>query len=95
LEEAVTNNDGARQQRLHEQIAILAGELQSARGFGGRDRKTGDKAASVRTSVKNAIDRTLAILKDRHPALHQHLDTSVTTGATLRYDPVPDVEWEL
>jgi hypothetical protein len=95
LEEAEKLGDAARQEHIREQMALLVGELESAHGLGGRARKTKDPSASTRTSVKNAIDRALALLKDKHPALYRHLDTSVTTGATLRYDPVPDVEWDL
>lgn len=95
LEEASACNDIARQQRLQEHMGVLVGELQSARGLGGRDRKKKDQSDSIRTAVKNAIDRTVKILAKKHPELAHHIDISVTTGQTLKYDPVPDVEWDL
>ena len=78
-------------QKLHE----LAEQLQSAKGFGDRKRRVGDESTSMRTSVKNAIHRLLEILQERHPSLKHHLDTSIRTGASLCYDPHPDIDWDL
>ncbi|VTU02478.1 Uncharacterized protein OS=Isosphaera pallida (strain ATCC 43644 / DSM 9630 / IS1B) GN=Isop_2458 PE=4 SV=1 [Gemmataceae bacterium] len=95
LEDATARNDAGRRDRVREEMAALAGELRAAHGFGGRDRKRGDKSASVRTAVKNALDRTLKILKDKHGPLFRHLDAALRTGAEVCYDPNPDVDWEV
>jgi hypothetical protein len=93
LEDATAFGDATRQGQIREQMALLAREVQAAQGFSGRTRKEKDRSASVRTSVKNAIDRTLGILNKQHPELARHLGIFVSTGDAVRYAPTPDVDW--
>ena len=59
----------------------------------GRRRKTGDPAESARIAVTQAIGRVLAKLRDSHPALYEHLDSSIHTGSICCYRPSTPTAW--
>ena len=90
---ALERGDDESAQRLDlEQAAIIA-ELRAATGLGGRGRRLGDDAERARKAVTGRIRDSLRRLDDRHPALAGHLDASITTGSSCRYDPSETVSW--
>ncbi|MGY1617298.1 ATP-binding protein [Geodermatophilus sp. SYSU D00691] len=97
-DEAAARDDGdlGRLQRLDEERTALVGELRRAAGLAGRSRSLGsgttERARKTVTSrLREAIHRIDTVL----PELGAHLDRSVLTGTSCRYDPAPGVDWEL
>jgi hypothetical protein len=94
--EAERHRDDGRLLRLDgEREAVLA-ELRAAAGLGGRTRHLGGDATerarkAVTSRLREAIRRIEAVL----PELGAHLDRSVVTGTTCRYQPVEPVSWSL
>jgi hypothetical protein len=94
-EEAQKNNDVARQEQLQTKIDALARQAASATGLGGRIRKSKDESANARTSLTNAINRTIERIQPKHADLARHLDNSIRTGQSFCYAPEADVAWDL
>lgn len=88
------DNDPGLADALRCELDALAELARGERGLGGRPRRLGDESTTVRTGVKNAIDLVIKKLRRPHPALARHLEISIHTGASLCYDPSPDVDWE-
>lgn len=96
LDRARADHDRGRAERLDAQRAALLAELRRAAGFGGRARPLGsgttERARKAVTSrLREAIARIEAVL----PALGAHLDRSVVTGTTCRYEPAEHLSWRL
>ncbi len=96
LAAAHTDHDLGRAQQLDAQRAALIAELSRATGLAGRPRTLGTstterarKAVSAR--LREAIHRIEAVL----PELGAHLNRSVITGTTCRYEPVKHLTWRL
>jgi hypothetical protein len=87
------NRDDLASSLEAERMAII-GELASATGLGGRDRRLGDDAEKARKTVTARIRDALRRLDDRHPALAAHLRASVTTGNRCRYQPQRMRDWD-
>ena len=94
-DKAQKNNDVARQEQLQTQIDALARQFASATGLGGRIRKSKDEFANARTSLTNAINRTIKRIQPKHADLARHLDNSIRTGQSFCYAPETDVAWDL
>jgi hypothetical protein len=94
IERARLNNDLGRAEVLQKEFHALTELARGERGLKGRVRRLGAETTSLRTSIKNAIDLVVEKIRGRHPELARHLEGAIQTGAVLRYDPSPDVEWE-
>jgi hypothetical protein len=95
---AAARDDGdlGRVQRLDQERAALIAELRRAAGLGGRARSLGSSTTergrkTVTSRLREAIHRIDTVL----PELGTHLDRSVITGTTCRYEPTPGVDWRL
>jgi tetratricopeptide (TPR) repeat protein len=82
--------------RLERERAALIAELRRAAGLGGRPRSLGSGTTerarkAVTARLREAIGRVGAVL----PELGAHLDRSVLTGTTCRYEPTEPVTWDL
>jgi hypothetical protein len=95
MEEAKENNDFARQEQIQTKIDALTRQLTSATGLGGRIRKSKDEFANARTSLTNAINRTIKRIQQKHADLARHLDNSIRTGQSFCYAPETEVVWDL
>lgn len=97
LDEAVADNDLARQQLAERDKDYLVAELTRAVGLGGRSRTTGGTAERARTSVTRTLRYALTRVTEVHPDLGRHLDRTVRTGAWCSYqpDPLAPVEWRV
>jgi predicted ATPase len=96
LAAAHTDHDIGRAQQLDAQRAALITELSRATGLAGRPRRLGASTTerarkAVTARLREAIHRIAAVL----PELGAHLDRSVITGTTCRYEPVTHLTWTL
>lgn len=96
LATAQADHDLGRTQRATAQRAALISELSRATGLGGRSRTLGASTTerarkAVTARLRAAIQRIEAVL----PALGAHLDRSVITGTTCRYEPAQPLSWTL
>lgn len=92
LEEAKTNNDTARIESLKREINILTKEAAHGTGLHGQLRHGGD-GERARQAVSKATNRALKTIKKKHPALWQHLNSSLKIGEYLSYRPEKPISW--
>jgi uncharacterized membrane protein len=97
LAEAQTFHDLGRSERLTAEIDFLTQELARALGLGGRARRVGSPAERARVNITRAIKLALRKISDHHPALGQHLATTIKTGAYCSYTPDPrlPITWQV
>jgi hypothetical protein len=93
IDRATELGDDGRAAEFDAERTALLNELRIAAGLGSRPRRLGDEAERARKAVTNRIRNTLRQLDQRHPELAAHLRSSVSTGATCRYHPSPEVRW--
>jgi hypothetical protein len=96
LAAARTDHDIGRAQQLDAQRTALITELRRATGLAGRPRPLGASTTerarkAITARLREAIHRIEAVL----PELGAHLDRSVITGTTCRYEPAKDLTWTL
>ena len=89
VDEANAYHDPARAERAQQEIDALVAELTGALGLGDRDRKTAADAERARQSVTRAVKGTVLRLGEAHPALGDHLRSTVRTGVFSSYVPDP------
>ena len=77
-------------------MEFLVAELAAGVGLGGRDRRAASDAERARQSVTRAIKGAIDRIDAAHPALGDHLRTTVRTGIYSCYAPDPRVpiRWE-
>ncbi|MDQ4020565.1 MAG: hypothetical protein M3257_02800, partial [Actinomycetota bacterium] len=96
LATAHTDHDIGRAQQLDTQRTALIAELRKAAGLAQRPRPLGTSTTerarkAVTARLREAIQRIDAVL----PELGAHLDRSVVTGTTCRYEPATHMTWTL
>lgn len=89
---AANNHDSGRTEELQVEMDILANELSSATGLGGRARQKTD-ADKVRNAVSMAVSRDIKRITKKHGSLGRHLDAFISSGLTFRYSPEPLIDW--
>jgi hypothetical protein len=97
LSEAEANNDLGRAERARAEMDMLAAQLRSALGLGGRDRPAGSDLERARSAVGKRIRAEIKRIRAAHPALGRHLLATITTGYFCSHQPERDVvvKWEL
>jgi tetratricopeptide (TPR) repeat protein len=90
------DHDIGRVQHLDGQRAALIAELSHATGLAGRPRPLGTSTTertrkAVTARLREAIHRVRTVL----PELGAHLDRSIRTGTTCRYEPAEHLTWTL
>ncbi len=95
LEDAEAANDGERAARARFEMDVLAAELASALGLGGRSRTTGDPAERARKAVTERIRAAIRRIEQAHPPLGRHLRNSIHTGAFCSYRPEATTQWSV
>jgi hypothetical protein len=95
LDRAARRGDAAKADALENEREALIDELRRAAGLGGRDRTLRSDQERLRKTVTARIRDTLRRLDERHPALADHLRSSVRTGAMCTYAPAERVRWDL
>jgi hypothetical protein len=96
LAAARADHDIGRAHHLDNQRTALITELRRATGLTGRSRSLGasttERARKTVTSrLREAVRRIQAVL----PELGEHLDRSIITGTTCRYQPTTPITWKL
>ncbi|MGE0821617.1 MAG: AAA family ATPase [Candidatus Binatia bacterium] len=87
LAEAQQFHDLGRSQQLAAEIDFLTHELARAVGLGGRVRRVGSHAERARVNITRAVKIALRKISEHHPALGQHLATTIKTGTYCSYTP--------
>lgn len=95
LEQAESDNDAARSDRVRVELDAVIDELAKATGLGGRSRKMGSPGERARTAVTWRIRSAIKKVASAHPRLGQHLTNSIRTGNFCVYLPEIATEWEL
>jgi tetratricopeptide (TPR) repeat protein len=97
LEEAEGNNDLGHAESARDELEAIEGQLASALGLGGRDRKSHAHSERARWMVTNSIKRAIAKIEKINPSLGRHLHACVRTGNFCSYAPDPEhpVAWQL
>lgn len=94
LHEAEQWHDSARIMKARGEMDMLATELASAYGLVSRAWAQDEQTEKVRKTVTSRIRDVLAKLQKAHPALWQHLFTSLKTGTFCSYQPPQPTRWE-
>lgn len=77
----------------NEKIRLLA-ELKAAH-FGKRMKIESSDQKRLRDRVRNAVDRTVEVIKKYHSTAGDHLDQSIRRGSVMTYAPVDMPPWEI
>jgi hypothetical protein len=85
-------DDERRAERSAEREALIQ-ELKRATGLGGRSRRSGSPAEKARVNVTRTIRHAIGELASSAPDLAAHLDESIVTGVSCRYEPRVDIVW--
>ncbi len=96
-DEAEAANDIGRRDRVASELAFLERELSRAVGLGGRVRRANSPVELARVSVTRAVRAAIRRLQKAHPALGEHLDRTIRTGAFCAYEPDPRLvpDWQI
>ena len=97
LDEAERWSDDERAAKARAEIEAIAGQLASAVGLGGKDRRAGAEAERARSAVSKRIHDAIERLNADHEELGRHLRASVRTGYFCSYEPeaLHQPRWEV
>ena len=87
LEEADAMNQLGRAEALRREREMLAAELRSAVGLGGRKRQHKELSERARKAVSSRIRAVLKKIFEVHETLGEHLKSSLVTGTYCCYSP--------
>jgi hypothetical protein len=87
LAEARRFHDLGQVERLQVELDSLTHALAHAMGFSGRTQQGDSAAERARVNITRAIKAALRKIAEHHPALGQHLATTIKTGAYCSYTP--------
>ncbi len=87
IAEAESFGDLERAARARAERDQIASEVARAVGLDGRQRRAGSGAERARTAVQRRIKDALQRIGEQCPALEQHLEIAVRTGAFCSYRP--------
>jgi hypothetical protein len=94
LEEAEGSGDPERVALLKDQIGHISAQLKSARGLGGKARKSADDRERARKAVTNRIKDSLKKIQKQHRTLGLHLSKAIETGTFCSYNPEKPISWD-
>lgn len=95
LSEAKARGDVDAAARAEEERETLGRELRTAVGLGGRKRGFAEPSERARKAVSARIRSSLKKIEAVHPALHDHLAASISTGMFCSYRPDTPLDWDL
>ena len=87
IENAASDGDSARVDRLRGELEMLASEVRSAVGAGGRARRVPPEVERLRTAITRRIRSAIVKIAEHHAKLGAHLEAHVSTGYTCAYEP--------
>lgn len=91
IDEANALCDDERAAQADAEREFLVKELARAFGLGGRARPAASAAERARVGVTRAVRQAMSRIAEHHPALGEHLDRTIRTGAYCAYAPDPRV----
>jgi tetratricopeptide (TPR) repeat protein len=89
LDAADRAGDRPAAERMEAERQALLGELRRAAGLGGRDRVLAPEAGRARVNVTRTLRATIERLAASAPRAAAHLQASIRTGGSCRYQPAP------
>ena len=89
IDEANALGDDERAAQADAERELLVKELARAFGLGGRARPSASAAERARVGVTRAVRQAMSRIAEHHPALAEHLDRTIRTGAYCAYVPDP------
>lgn len=95
LEEARELGDHPRIEEIETEMATLVKYVESGKGLGGRQRKTGDKRKNVRDAFRNAVDRAIKQIEKYDKPLAEHLKANIKHGNEVVYRPEIPITWDV
>jgi hypothetical protein len=90
LQEAERFGDDYRVAKTRAEIDLLAQQLATAVGLGGRDRRAPSDSERARSAVTKRIREAITRIGTAIPTLARHLAAHVKTGYYCSYNPDPD-----
>jgi hypothetical protein len=87
LDRADRVGDPGRAERAETERQAILDELRRTTGLGGRPRRTSPEAERARVNVTRTLRATLDQIAERAPRAGAHLQASIRTGRTCRYQP--------
>jgi hypothetical protein len=97
IEQAEAWSDPERAARAREEMEMIASELTSAVGLGGRDRPLASGAERARVRVTRTIHNAIRRIGEQDDQLGYELGATVRTGSFCVYEPDPrhPVTWSI
>ncbi len=89
IDEANAVGDDERAAQADAEREFLVKEIARAFGLGGRARPAASAAERARVGVTRAVRQAMSRIAEHHPALGEHLDRTIRTGAYCAYVPDP------
>lgn len=86
-EKAEREGDFLLKKELREKERVIYNQLMNEM------KKSRDVTDNIRKAVSKAIKMALTRIKEKNPALYDHLQKSITTGTTCMYNPPDDISW--
>jgi hypothetical protein len=90
IAEADEWSDVGRAEMLRSERDAILHELAAATGLGGRGRTTGSTQERARIAVRKAINAAIERIEQIDAGMGRHLATTIHTGSSCVYQPVPD-----
>jgi hypothetical protein len=90
LSRIIDRGEGGEGDRVEAEaeLAAINTQLRTSVGLGGKSRGFPTEQERARTSVRKALVRALDSIRATEPDFVTHLEGSITTGFTCRYDPI-------
>jgi hypothetical protein len=85
--------DLARHAKRSTERDALVKELARATGLGGKPRQASSPTEKARLNVTRTIRHAITFLATALPDLAAHLDESISTGVSCRYEPRTNIAW--
>jgi hypothetical protein len=95
LEDTEESGDASRSEQLRGEQDALIHELAAAAGLGGRSRRLGDQTERARKTVSARVRDALTKIDQAHPALADHLRSTLQMGTVCSYAPRQSTAWTL
>lgn len=87
--------DPKRAEAIDTEVEQIRTYIANAKGLGGRRRMFSANDERARVSVTQAVNKALEELQMVSPALHQHLDATLSKGHFFQYAPHPQLRWDV
>jgi tetratricopeptide (TPR) repeat protein len=88
LEEATRFADQGRIEKARDELDAIAGQLASAVGLGGRDRKMGSQVEKARINVQRRLRDAIQRISEHDPVLGRYLTATIKTGVFCAFTPI-------